>query len=367
MFPHKAQAPTLRHLARPALALMLCACAAGCAHAGYYLHVIKGQYQVLQAREPIAGIVADPKRDPELRRRLALVLEGRRYASAHLALPDNGSYTTYADLHRPYVVWNVFAAPEFSLKPKTYCFPIAGCVAYRGYYDEARAREFARHLKTKDYDVYVAGVAAYSTLGWFDDPVLNTMLRWDDDTLAGTVFHELAHQKLYLKGDTAFNESFATFVEREGTREFRAGRGEPLSGDPQTLARERQFVELVLKTRDKLAALYASGLPQDQMRARKHTAFDELRVEYAVLRKSWDGYAGYDAWFAGPLNNAKLLPVGLYHQWVPAFARLFADAECDWKKFYARVEAMANKSESERRAELEQLSSTSASSISVSP
>ena len=184
----------------------------GCSSLGYYAQLAGGQWQLLQARQPVAELLADPRQPAELRRRLQRAQAARDFASTRLALPDNRSYRLYADLARPYVVWNLFATPEFSLEPVTHCFPIAGCVAYRGYFDEQRARGAAALLRVQGLDTEVAGVAAYSTLGWFDDPLLGGMLAWNDERLAGLIFHELAHQRLYLPGDTAFNESFARFV-----------------------------------------------------------------------------------------------------------------------------------------------------------
>lgn len=298
-------------------------------------HLTTGQYDLLSRREPIADVLADPARDTELRRRLSLLLEARAFAVAALQLPDNDSYSDYADLERPFAVWNVFAAPEFSLEGKTWCYPFSGCVAYRGYFDEARARAEAAALKAEGWDVEVGGVPAYSTLGWFDDPVLNTMLRWDDDRLVETLFHELAHQRLFVEGDTAFNESYASFVGDEGLRQFRAARGEP---PPNAMAAQRheQFLTLLLGARERLQALYAQPLSLDAMRAAKQTEFVRLRTDYEALKRSWNDYVGYDGWFAGELNNAKLLPVGLYNQRVPEFAALFRECGGDWERFHER-------------------------------
>ena len=285
------------------------------------------------------------------------VERARAFASDHLDLPRNGSYTEYADLHRPYAMWNVYAAPEFSLAPLTHCFPIAGCVAYRGYYELARAQAEARRLQAAGYETDLSGVPAYSTLGWFDDPILNTMLRWDDDTLAATLFHELAHQKLYLPGDTAFNESFATFVQEQGLREWRAARGLP-PGDDAAQRREDQFTALVLDARSRLAALYAQRLPPEEMRQRKAAEIETLRANYRALRdRQWAGVpaaaiAGYDAWMNAPINNAKLLPFGLYHQWVPAFAALFGDCHGDWPRFFAAVKKLSRLDPKARDARL---------------
>lgn len=329
------------------------ACLSGCSTIDYYAHLAKGQYALLAARQSIATLVADPATDDRLRARLKLALEARAFASDQLALPRNGSYTDYADLGRPYVLQNVFATPEFSLDAVEHCFPIAGCVAYRGYYDGARAKAEVERLKAQSYEVHVGNVPAYSTLGWFDDPVLNTMLRWDDDELVGTIFHELAHQQLYLKGDTRFNESFATFVEQQGLRQWHAARGTP-PADSTRSQRADQFAELILALRERLKKLYASGLPAPAMRARKQTEIERLRADYRALRDgAWQGYRGYDGWIDGEINNAKLLPFGLYHQWLPGFASLYDRSGKTWPAFFAAARRLADGSAAARSAALE--------------
>ena len=324
----------------------------GCSSLGYYAQLGAGQWQLLQARQPVAELLADPQQPAALRQRLQLSQDARAFASARLGLPDNRSYRLYADLKRPYVVRNLFAAAEFSLQPLTHCFPIAGCVAYRGYFDEQRARGAAALLRRDGLETEVAGIVAYSTLGWFDDPLLAGMLAWSDAQLAGLIFHELAHQRLYLPGDTAFNESFARFVEEEGLRQWRRARGLP--SPPAHLTRQReQFVELVLATRARLETLYAQPLALEAMRAAKQAEFQRLRRDYQALRDGpWRGDGRFDGWFARPLNNARLLPFGLYEQWVPAFAALFAAASRDWPRFYARVGELARQPEAERRQAL---------------
>ena len=245
----------------------------GCTSLGYYSQLASGQWQLLRAREPVAVLVADPATPPALRQHLAKAQQARAFASSHLKLPDNRSYRVYADIGRPFVVWNVFATPEFSLEPHTYCFPIAGCVAYRGYYSQSAARGEAAIQRLQGMDVSIGGVEAYSTLGWFNDPILNSMMGWGDERLATLIFHELAHQRFYVKDDTEFNESFATFVEQEGTRQWRAFRGLPPDTDSRLQQRD-QFIELVLETRSRLEKLYAQALPAEQMRERKAATFE---------------------------------------------------------------------------------------------
>ncbi|MCY0107453.1 aminopeptidase [Pseudomonas monsensis] len=327
----------------------------GCASVSYYSQLASGQLQLLRAREPVARVIADPSRDEKLRAHLAQSQKARTFASEQLHLPDNQSYRLYADIGRPFVVWNVFVTPEFSLTPQNHCFPIAGCVAYRGYYSQSAARGEAAIQRLQGMDVAIGGVEAYSTLGWFNDPILNSMMGWGDERLATLIFHELAHQRFYVKDDTEFNESFATFVEQEGTRQWRAFRGLPAQNDSQLKQRE-QFIERVLETRSRLEKLYAQPLPAEQMRERKAAAFEQFRREYRMMRDSlWAGDKRYDAWVNLPLNNARLLPFGLYDQWVPAFSALFRQVGGDWPRFYAEVEKLGALPVAKRKAALKAL------------
>ena len=250
----------------------------GCSSVGYYGQLASGQWQLLQAREPVAKVIADPARPQPLRDHLVQAQKARTFASAQLHLPDNQSYRLYADIGRPYVVWNVFATQEFSLAAQNHCFPIAGCVAYRGYYSQGAARGEAALLKQQGMDVSIGGVEAYSTLGWFNDPIMSSMLSWGDERLATLIFHELAHQRFYVKDDTEFNESFATFVEQEGTRQWRVARGLAPIGSAALQQRD-QFTRLVLDTRKRLETLYAQPLAADAMRRAKAAEFERLRSE----------------------------------------------------------------------------------------
>ncbi|MFJ4114565.1 MULTISPECIES: aminopeptidase [Pseudomonas] len=327
----------------------------GCSSLAYYGQLADGQWQLLRARQPVEQVLADPASSPQLRARLQHAEQARLFASKQLGLPDNGSYRVYADLGRPYVVWNVFATPELSLQPVTHCFPVAGCVAYRGYYQQGAARGAAAVMRQAGMDVYVAGVEAYSTLGWFDDPILSSMVGWGDERLAALIFHELAHQRVYVQDDTAFNESFATFVEHEGSRQWRAARGLEANQGEQSLQRD-QFIRLILASRERLQAIYAGPLDDTHKRAAKQAEFERLRREYRQVRDSqWAGDKRYDAWMYGPMSNAKLLPFGLYDQWVPAFAAVFREVGGDWARFYEKVEALGRLPGEQRKAMLARL------------
>jgi predicted aminopeptidase len=329
----------------------------GCTTLGYYGHLARGQMRLLQLREPIDRILADPQRDPELQRRLKKVLAVRRWAVERLGLPDNRSYTSYADLGRPYVIWNVFAAPELSLDPVQNCFVIVGCMAYRGYYLREPAEGQAEILKARGYDVFVSGVPAYSTLNWFEDPVLSSMMRWSDEILIGTIIHELAHQQLYARNDTAFNESFAEFVEEQALEQYLAEQGGTTQAWRLYEQRRRQFIDLVLATRSRLEQVYRSERSDEEKRMAKVEQFLQLREEYQKLRDGpWIGYTGFDRWFEElEANNARLLPFGLYDSYKPAFGVLFKREGEDWPRFFAAAERLARLSSRERKRELKRL------------
>ncbi|MGH8174327.1 MAG: aminopeptidase [Rhodanobacteraceae bacterium] len=343
---------------RAVACVLICAVLSGCSTAGYYGHVTAGQVSLLTHRKSIAKIVADPSTDATLRARLAGTQEARRFASDRLGLPRNQSYTTYVELDRPYVTWNVFATPEFSVDPVTHCFPFAGCVAYLGYFERDRADQEAARLAAQGNDISVEGAAAYSTLGWFADPVLSSMLRWSDDELDGVIFHELAHQRVYVKDDTAFNESFATFVQEEGLREWRVIRG-LAPADSSERAHDDAFTALVLDLREQLRAIYAREISPDEKREAKRAAFEDFRERYRRLRDTdWGDDHRYDRWVDAPINNARLVPFGLYDRWVAAFARLFAESGPDWTAFYASVAKLGQLNKSERDSRLQALLDT---------
>jgi len=317
----------------------------------YLLQAASGQADVLARSEPIEQVVADRQTPPQVRERLELVQAARVFAVGELALPDERSFRTYADLGRPYAVWNVVAAPEFSVEPRRWCFPVAGCVAYRGYFSEPAARAAAGRLARGGDDVTVGGVATYSTLGRLPDPVFNTMLGWTEVRLVGTVFHELAHERLYVAGDSEFNEAFASVVEQEGVQRWLAARGDAagLERYRAMLGREAEFAALLRAARVRLAHLYASAAPGPGLWLEKQREFGRLKFEYAQLRSHWGGYSGYDGWFARPLNNAHLASVATYHDCVPGLQRELAAAG-SLPAFYARAAELAALPAAQRRA-----------------
>jgi predicted aminopeptidase len=332
---------------RAVLAIALIASSSG---GCYLLQSAEGQLSLMSKREPIAGVIAAPATPPKLRAQLQSVTAIRDFASRELGLPDNGSYRKYADIGRPYVVWNVVAAPEFSVEPKKWCFPIVGCVGYRGYFVEARARRFAAGLRAQGFDVVVGGVAAYSTLGHFDDPILSTMVNWDDVELAAIVFHELTHQLLYVRNDASFNEALATTVEEEGVRRWlqQQGREQDLAEHLLEHKRYLQVIALMSKTREQLRALYASGLTPPLMRERKREAFAALRQSYTALRDQWGGHAPFDAWFGQDINNAHLASIATYFDCVPGFERELKAVDGSLPAFYRRVRELAKLDQPQR-------------------
>ena len=320
----------------------------------YLMQAASGQMSIASKREPIAEVLADSATPPQLRTRLEYVTAARDFASRELGLPDNDSYRSYADLGRPYVVWNVFAAPEFSVEPRRWCFPIAGCVVYRGYFSEDAAQRYARKLRRRGDDVAVGGVAAYSTLGHFKDPVLNTMLGWSDAQLAATLFHELAHQVVYVPGDSEFNESFATVVEEAGLERWlkERQRGQDLVAWRQQRERQSEFITLLLTTRDKLRSLYESAVPDDEKRSRKQYEFGELKLDYAQLKQRWNGYSGYDRWFERTLTNAHLVSAATYYGCVPGLQRVLSEVDGDLPRFYEAAKRLARMDKDARALEV---------------
>jgi len=325
----------------------------GCETLSYYAQAVDGQLDMMRRAQPLTRWLADPATPPALRQRLQTAARIRDFATRELGLPDNASYRSYADLGRPYAVWNVFAAPEFSVQPVESCFPVAGCVDYRGFFAHEAAERYAAERRAEGLDVFVYGVPAYSTLGWFDDPLLSTFIRYPESELARLVFHELAHQVVYVKGDTTFNESFAVTVEEEGVRRWleSEGRGAELAAFREAQARKGEFFALIEDARARLAHVYAEPLAPPAMRAAKQAEFARLAEHYAALKARWGGYAGYDRLMAEP-NNALLASISAYTRLVPAFKRELAAAGGNLGVFYERVKALARLPEGERDAQL---------------
>jgi predicted aminopeptidase len=325
------------------IALLLAPLLAGCETMGYYSQAIRGHLDVLAAARPIDAWLADPATPEALRARLEVARAIRRFASRELGLPDNAVYTSYAELGRRYAVWNVFAAPEFSLEPRRECFAFAGCVSYRGFFAEAEARAHAERLRGEGFDVFVAGVPAYSTLGWSADPLLSTFIHDRDAQLARLVFHELAHQVVYARDDTAFNESFAVAVEEEGVRRWLESIGNrvELQAFREAQARRGELAALIGAARERLAALYRERLEAADMRARKRAGYARLQAEYQTLKQRWGGFAGYDFLIGAHTNNALLASFAVYTQHVPAFRRLLEEERGELARFYERVGELA--------------------------
>jgi len=315
----------------------------GCA-IGYFTQAAQGQWRLMRARRPIEQVIADPASSEELKARLRVVQDARDFAVSDLGLPDNRSYRSYSDLKRPYVVWNVVAAPEFSVQPRRWCFPFTGCLSYRGYFRERDARKMAAKLAARGNDVMVGGVTAYSTLGHFADPVLNTMLRYGDLELVSTMFHELAHQLIYVRDDTVFNESFAVSVEQEGLRRWLAARGRSLELQDylERQQADQRMVDAFADGRRRLAALYAQSppLPLSERRAAKRAILDATGAQVQAIEHQLKLRTGYDKWIADGLNNAHLASIGTYFDCVPGFERLLAANGGNLPAFYAAVRNM---------------------------
>ena len=339
----------------------------GCSTVAYYAQAVSGHLEMIGQARPLDAVERDPATPERLKERLALARAIREFASRELGLPDNGSYRRYADIGRPFVVWNVFSTPAFSVEPIEHCFPVAGCVVYRGYYAEADARREAARETAQGRDAYVGGVPAYSTLGWFDDPLLSSFVFQPEVELARLIFHELAHQVAYASGDSVFNESFASVVEEEGVRRWLAQRaradgavGMPPAGEAVAAsfqhfevarARRRAFTELLLGYRVRLKALFDAPGDDASRRSGKAFAYAALAEDYARLKASWGGFAGYDRIMAGA-NNALLASIASYHEQVPALAGLLDRQRRDLPAFYREVRELASLSKMERSKRL---------------
>ena len=310
-----------------------------CSSFGYYMDLMAGHSELLEQQKPVAEILAEKDTKPKLRELLETSQNIRNFASKNLHLPENDSYRTYADIKRPYAVWNVVAAKEFSVTPKKWCFLLVGCLSYKGYFSKEEATAYAKELKKEGYDVYVAGAKAYSTLGWFDDPLLNTMMYKSEARRAGIIFHELAHQVVYIDDDSAFNEAFATTVEQEGIRRWLAKKGKS-NQYKQYLAnkkRDSELNKLLKETRNELKNLYKKNLNDKKKREAKKLIFLSMQKKYQRLKKTWGGYNAYDKWMGQDLNNAHLLLIATYHELVPFFKHMLVKNNNELQKFYKSV------------------------------
>jgi predicted aminopeptidase len=361
---HRARGQGVAGLRAKLMALGLALLLGGCAQPAYYWQSVQGHWQLMRAARPITQWLAQDDLDPRLRARLMLAQQVRNFAVEHLALPDNASYQAYADIGRPYVVWNVVATPRHSLKLTTWCFPVLGCVGYRGYYEQAEANAFAATLRAQDLDVYVYGVPAYSTLGWLNwaggDPLLSSVTRLPAADMARLMFHELAHQVVYVGSDTVFDESFATAVERLGVQQWLKTQANDAIRQRHAIdaPRRQAFLSLVRQTRTSLQALYepadGSVLQGTHIEAGKAQLMAKFRTDYEALKQQWGGWGGYDAWVA-QANNAAFAAQAAYDSLVPAFEALFAQSDQDWSAFYATVRRLADLPAADRQRALDDL------------
>lgn len=335
---------------------MLCLCLGGC-QAGYYWHLARGHLELMGERRPVDQVLAGDNLSAGEREQLRLAGEILEFAEQELALPADGSYRDYVALERDWVVWNLFAAPPYAMAPHRWCYPVAGCAAYRGYFDRERAERKAEALRERGLEVYGAGAVAYSTLGWFDDPLTTPMLQRSPAGLAELLFHELAHQWLYVKDDSRFNESLATAVAAEGTRRWLARRDDATLWQQwlaQQAAREA-VVARVRQARDALSVLYVSDLPETALRTAKTEEQQALRDWFERRREELPALAPWAAFFQGPLNNAQLNTLLDYNDHVPAFNRLLLECGGHWRCFQGRVEALAGLAPAERQLLLDGL------------
>jgi predicted aminopeptidase len=352
--------------------LVVVATVSGCHTLGFYSQAVRGQYQIIANEQRIDKLLAGAQTPAQLKGRLELLQRLRVFAKSNLKLPTDHHYEKYTDLRRPFVVWNVEAAPEFSLQPKSWWYPLVGSLEYRGYFTHAGATNYARSLRNDGYDVSVGGVQAYSTLGWFEDPVLNTFIFESDAELAEIIFHELGHQRLFAHGDTDFNEAFATTVGEEGARRWLQTHGDAatLQQYQAHLDRNMAFVHLVMSTRARLAALYGDvrgpdgklkasrrlTMPAEELRRQKAQIFQQMATQFQALRKQWGGDPEFDGWFKHPINNAQLNSVAAYYDFVPGFEQLLANSGGDMEKFYQAAETLSKKPKPDRHRELKALS-----------
>jgi len=337
------------------ISVLFSAALTSCESIGYYKQVISSQIGILSKKQPIHELLDNPNTSEKLKEKLRLVMDIRSFARDELSLPVKNQYLSFVELERSYAGWNIWATPEFSFTPKTWCYPIIGCAVYRGYPSKEDALDYGRQLEAQGYDVYTGGVVTYSTLGWFDDPVFSTFIYRSDIRIATLIFHELSHHLFYVADDTTFNESFATTVEKESMRRWLATRNNLKATEDYKMGyqRRRQFIELVMKYRKSLETLYAKDLPTAEKRQAKKAVFEKLKDEYRLLKQNWGGYSGYDLWIYRKMNNAKLVSVSTYNDLVPAFLELLKSCNNDLKLFYKECQDLSKKSKEERLAYLE--------------
>ncbi len=352
------------------LSLILLTSLTGCQSLRFYKQAIQGQCKIYWSQRPIAKVLKDEQTADPVKEKLGLVLALRTFAQDKLLLPPGGHYLKYADLERRFVVWNVYAAPELSLDTKRWWYPLVGRLKYRGFFSEKAARDYAAKLASDGYDVFVGGVEAYSTLGWFQDPVLNTFIHHKPADLAEIIFHELTHQKVFAKGDTDFNEALATAVGEEGVRRWLQSAGNTNAVREYLVAQERneQFVRLVTDARNQLKQVYgdnddheakggtAPSTSDQWKRKQKQRIIQDLKGRYAQLKTEWGGTGAYDNWFARPINNAQISTISTYYDLVPYFRRLLQRENGDLKKFYAVAQKLADiRDKDDRHAALKKL------------
>ena len=328
-----------------------------CSSFGYYMDLMAGHSELMEQQKPIKEILADKEIKPKLRELLETSQNIRNFATKSLHLPENDSYRLYADLKRRYAVWNVVATKEFSTEPKKWCFLFVGCLNYRGYFSKDDATAYANELKKEGYDVFLAGAKAYSTLGWFDDPLLNTMMYKSEARRAGIIFHELAHQVVYIENDSAFNEAFATTVEEEGIRRWmlKSGKEKEHQAHLRNKKRDTEINNLLQATREELKELYKIKESDKEKRENKKHAFLKMQNKYQQLKESWNGYNAYDHWMKQGLNNAHLLLISTYHELVPTFQAVLKKENNNLKSFYRAVEKLGENNKEERKNRLKQI------------
>lgn len=331
----------------------------GCSTAGYYWEKVQGHYEIVDKQQPVQDVIDNPETPSIVRERLINTQAARNFASVALQLPDNDSYRNYADIGRDYVVWTVVATPPYSVKAKEWCFIIVGCLSYRGYFSKQRAEEFAEELIKQNMDVYVSGTKAYSTLGWFDDPLLNTMLYRSEAYRVGIIFHELAHQKIYVEDDTSSNEAFATAVELEGVKAWFSQPEKKHEYKNYIISRQRDddFKKMLKQARGQLNELYETNVKKEILEEKKAYIFRQLQESYKKFKQRWNNYSGYDKWMAKKLNNAHLALVATYNDRIPAFRNLFKQSGSDFKLFYQKVEKLMSLEKKERMLEIDKLMS----------